>query len=361
MDANHSRVWAKRSVLVTGHTGFKGSWLVLWLYRLGAEVHGLALDPPTRPSLYESIRINEFLASDLRIDIRDFEATRAAVRKIKPEVIFHLAAQPLVSHGYQQPIATYATNVMGTAHVLEAARQVESARAIVAVTTDKCYENREWVYPYRESDRLGGFDPYSNSKACAELVVSAYRSSFLESQQIAIATARAGNVIGGGDWSEGRLIPDCVRAFQAGVPLKLRYPQAVRPWQHVLEPLSGYLLLAEALLGDRASQFCEAWNFGPDAADTVTVEEVARLAAQFWGNEAIVESATPQYHEAATLCLDSSKARARLGWKPQWPVREALEKTISWYRNWFASSPMREPSFEMIGIYEQGMKQGMQK
>lgn len=325
-------LWQDRRVLVTGHTGFKGAWLCLWLHQLGAQVCGLALDPPTQPSLYESIRVKEVMAADLRLDIRDAEAVRGAVAQVAPEVIFHLAAQPLVNRSYESPIKTYATNVMGTAHVLEAARLAGSVRAIVVVTTDKCYENQEWVYPYREHDRLGGFDPYSNSKACAELIVSAYRSSFLGPQGIAVATARAGNVIGGGDWATGRLIPDCVRAFQAGVPLKLRYPQAVRPWQHVLEPLSGYLRLAEALLGDRAMEFCEAWNFGPDAVDTVTVGEVAKLAAEIWGGTVEIAKADPDYHEAGLLQLDSSKARSRLQWKPRWSLDQAIQSTILWYR-----------------------------
>jgi CDP-glucose 4,6-dehydratase len=323
--------WQNRRVLVTGHTGFKGSWLCLWLHQLGAQVYGLALDPPTQLSLYSSAAIQELIAADWRVDIRDPAAVTAAIAQVEPEVIFHLAAQPLVNRSYEAPIETYATNVMGTAHVLEAARTVGSVRAIVVVTTDKCYENQEWVYPYRENDRLGGFDPYSNSKACAELVVSAYRSSFLGPQGIAVATARAGNVIGGGDWATGRLIPDCVRSFQAGIPLKLRYPQAVRPWQHVLEPLSGYLRLAEALLSDRAMEFCEAWNFGPDETSTVTVGEVAKLAAEIWGAEVEIIKTNPDYHEAGLLQLDSSKARSRLHWKPKWPLHQAIESTILWY------------------------------
>lgn len=325
-------IWQGTRVLVTGHTGFKGAWLCLWLHRLGAIVHGIALDPPTQLSLYEVAEIATLLESDRRVDIRDCDAVHQAIQAIQPEIIFHLAAQPLVSYGYEQPIETYSVNVMGTAHVLEAARKSPSVRAIVAITTDKCYENQEWVYPYRENDRLGGFDPYSNSKACTELVVSAYRSSFFEAQGIAVATARAGNVIGGGDWAVGRLIPDCVRAFQTGAPLKLRYPQAVRPWQHVLEPLSGYLRLAEALLGDRAMKFCEAWNFGPDETGMVTVGEVAKFAAEIWGGEVEIAKANPDYHEAGLLQLDSSKARSRLQWKPQWLLEKAIESTILWYR-----------------------------
>lgn len=333
--------WQGRRVLVTGHTGFKGAWLCLWLHQLGAQVYGLALEPPTQPNLYESARVKEVMAADLRIDIRDAEAVKGAITQVAPEVIFHLAAQPLVNRSYEAPIKTYTTNVMGTAHVLDAARLAGSVRAIVVVTTDKCYENQEWVYPYRENDRLGGFDPYSNSKACAELVVSAYRSSFLGPQGIAVATARAGNVIGGGDWATGRLIPDCVRAFQANVPLKLRYPQAVRPWQHVLEPLSGYLRLAEALLGDRAMEFCEAWNFGPDAVDTVTVGEVAKLAAEIWGGAVEITKTDPDYHEAGLLQLDSSKARSQLQWQPRWSLSQAIESTVSWYRAYYDGQEMQ--------------------
>ncbi|WP_199309279.1 MULTISPECIES: CDP-glucose 4,6-dehydratase [unclassified Limnothrix] len=341
-------IWQEQSVLVTGHTGFKGAWLCLWLHQLGARVSGLALDPPTNPSLYQVVSFERLLESDLRVDVRDGVAIEAAICQTQPTVIFHLAAQPLVKRSYELPVKTYATNVMGTAHVLEAARLVDSVRAIIVVTTDKCYENQEWVYPYRENDRLGGFDPYSNSKACAELVVSAYRSSFLGPQGIAVATARAGNVIGGGDWATGRLIPDCVRAFQAAEPLKLRYPQAVRPWQHVLEPLSGYLRLAEALLGDRALEFCEAWNFGPDAVDTVTVGEVAKLAAEVWGGTVEIAKINPDYHEAGLLQLDSSKARSRLYWKPRWSLNQAVESTVSWYRAYYDGREMQQVTQEQI-------------
>ncbi|MBD2160575.1 CDP-glucose 4,6-dehydratase [Limnothrix sp. FACHB-1083] len=344
----NSSPWQGRRVLVTGHTGFKGSWLCLWLHSLGGDVYGLALDPPTQPNLYKTLLLHGLLVADARIDIRNFEAVKRVIIQAEPEIIFHLAAQSLVQTSYASPIETYATNVMGTAHVLEAARLVDSVRAIIVVTTDKCYENQEWVYPYRENDRLGGFDPYSNSKACAELVVSAYRSSFLGPQGIAVATARAGNVIGGGDWATGRLIPDCVRAFQADEPLKLRYPQAVRPWQHVLEPLSGYLRLAEALLGDRALEFCEAWNFGPDAVDTVTVGEVAKLAAEVWGGTVEIAKINPDYHEAGLLQLDSSKARSRLQWKPRWSLNQAVESTVSWYRAYYDGQEMQQVTQEQI-------------
>ncbi|GAB4340662.1 MAG: CDP-glucose 4,6-dehydratase [Cyanophyceae cyanobacterium] len=352
-----SAIWQEQSVLVTGHTGFKGAWLCLWLHQLGTRVSGLALDPPTDPNLYQAAGIEKLLESDLKVDIRDGAATEAAIRQTQPTVIFHLAAQPLVNYSYQFPLETYAVNVMGTAHVLEAARKAGSVRAVVVVTTDKCYENHEWVYPYRETDALGGFDPYSNSKACAELVVSAYRSSFLQSEGIAVATARAGNVIGGGDWAMGRLIPDCVRAFQSGKALRLRYPQAVRPWQHVLEPLSGYLLLAERLLGDDAAAFCEAWNFGPSVAESRAVGEVARLAAEIWGGTVEIMDVAPMHHEAGLLQLDSSKARSRLPWQPRWSVERAIRYSLQWYQAAEQRSAMQGLSLEMIDRYVQSQRE----
>jgi CDP-glucose 4,6-dehydratase len=352
-----AETWQGKQVLVTGHTGFKGAWLCLWLHHLGAIVHGLALDPPTQPSLYEVAQISSLLKSDLRVDIRDEEAVRCAIQAIQPEVIFHLAAQPLVAYGYAQPIETYAVNVMGTAHVLEAARNSSSVRAIVAITTDKCYENREWVYPYRETDPLGGFDPYSSSKACAELVISAYRTSFFKptsgtNSPIALASARAGNVIGGGDWADNRLVPDCIRSFLAGEKLELRYPQAVRPWQHVLEPLAGYLLLGEALLVDQTSSVDEAWNFGPSFADTATVREVVERVSQQWGgNSTSIRSVPALNHEAGILRLDSSKALTQLGWRPRWDLIRAIEETVLWYRAWSDGKPMREYSLACLAAY----------
>ncbi len=346
-------IWQEQSVLVTGHTGFKGAWLCLWLHQLGARVSGLALDPPTNPSLYQEAGVEGLLEVDLRADIRDLGVTEAAICQIQPTVIFHLAAQPLVNYGYESPVETYAVNIMGTAHVLEAARKAGSVRAVVVVTTDKCYENHEWVYPYREIDALGGTDPYSSSKACAELLVAAYRASFLRSEGIAVATARAGNVIGGGDWATGRLLPDCVRAFQEGQPLKLRYPHAVRPWQHVLEPLSGYLVLAEKLLGENAEDFCEAWNFGPSKSDSRTVEEVARLAAEYWGGSIEIAGIDPLHHEARMLQLDSSKARSRLQWRPKWPVEQAVRYSIQGYQAAGQGVAMQVSILEAIDHYVQ--------
>jgi CDP-glucose 4,6-dehydratase len=344
--------WSGRSVLLTGHTGFKGAWLSLWLHRLGARVHGLALDLPTDPSLFDAARVGEVLASDTRLDLRDAEATHGAFERIRPEVVFHLAAQPLVAEGYRDPVQTYAVNLMGTVHVLDAVRRTDSVRAAVVITTDKCYENREWAYPYRETDRLGGYDPYSNSKACTELVVDAYRSSYFSEQGVALATARAGNVIGGGDWAAHRLIPDCVRALLSGTPLALRYPHAVRPWQHVLDPLAGYLRLAEMLLGEDPLAVSEAWNFGPDTDAAVSVGEVVATVANLWGGEIRLETVAPGQHEAGQLRLDSSKTRARLGWQPRWTLQAALEQTIAWYRAWSQGRDMQAVSLAQIARYE---------
>jgi CDP-glucose 4,6-dehydratase len=333
--------WKGRRVLLTGHTGFKGSWLALWLQGLGVELCGLALEPPTADNLFEDARVGQGMRSVIG-DIRDAELVRRVFIEHRPEVVFHLAAQPLVRASYADPLGTYATNVMGTAHVLEAARAIDTLRAVVVVTTDKCYENREWPWPYRESDRLGGFDPYSNSKACAELVVSAYRNSFFNPGDyarhgVAIASARAGNVIGGGDWAEDRLVPDAIRAFQQGRPVQIRSPKAVRPWQHVLEPLRGYLDLAALLLGnldqlDKGVAGAGAWNFGPHPGDAKPVEWVVNELARLWGQGAGWEQEQGAHpYEAQTLMLDISKAAAQLGWQPRMQVAEALAITTAWY------------------------------
>jgi CDP-glucose 4,6-dehydratase len=327
--------WAGRRVLLTGHTGFKGSWLALWLQGLGADLCGLALEPPTADNLYEDARVGQGMRSVIG-DIRDAEQVRRVFVEHRPEVVFHLAAQPLVRASYSDPLGTYATNVMGTAHVLDAARAVDTLRAVVVITTDKCYENREWPWPYRESDRLGGFDPYSNSKACAELVVSAYRNSFFNPRDyarhgVAIASARAGNVIGGGDWAEDRLVPDAIRAFQQGCAVRVRNAEAIRPWQHVLEPLQGYLDVAELLL-DKGVVGGEAWNFGPHPGDARPVEWVVNELARLWGEESGWEQEPGQHpHEAQTLKLDISKAAAQLGWQPRLQLAEALAITAAWY------------------------------
>lgn len=343
---SYGGVYRGRRVLVTGHTGFKGSWLCLWLDALGAQVSGLALDPPSEPNHWDQLAL---ATKDHRVDIRDEAAVRAVFAEARPEIVFHLAAQPLVRRSYNDPITTWATNVMGTAHVLEAVRHTPGIRAAVVVTTDKCYENREWPWAYRERDRLGGHDPYSASKAGAELVAASYRTSFL--QQAAaplLATARGGNVIGGGDWSEDRLIPDLVRSVIAEEPLTIRSPHATRPWQHVLDCLSGYLLLGQRLLAGDAS-CAEAWNFGPDQQGSRTVEQVLHDLAREWPGLCWKLTDTTQPHEAGALQLDSAKARTRLQWRPVWNYEEAINRTADWYQTWLKSREVK--SDEQLDAY----------
>lgn len=336
-----------RRVLVTGHTGFKGAWLSFWLQRLGAEVLGLALGPPTAQSLFEEAQLGE-LVDSRRGDVRDPEALRAAVADFRPEAIFHLAAQSLVRPSYDDPLGTLSTNVMGTANVLQTVRHSPETRAVVIVTTDKCYRNDEWPWGYRESDPLGGHDPYSASKACAELVAAAYRDSFFppakyaRAHSVAVATARSGNVIGGGDWAVDRLVPDCVRSFMAGQPAKVRLPRAVRPWQHVLEPLWGYILLG-AKLTEEGPAFGGPWNFAPlDRGDMWTVGQMATRLRDLWGQGATwLAEEEPQPPEAGLLVLDASKAFMRLGWRPRWTTDEALAKTVAWYRGWQEDGSVR--------------------
>lgn len=349
--------WGKRSVFLTGHTGFKGGWLSLWLNKIGAKVHGYALDPTTEPSLFHVAQLAPLFASDTRADLANREQLRFALERASPEVVFHLAAQPLVRESYRDPLGTLATNVMGTANLLEAARGIDSIRAIVVVTTDKVYANDDSGHLYREDDPLGGRDIYSASKAAAELVVSSYRSSFFADKHgPRIATARAGNVIGGGDWALDRLIPDCLRSFAEGVPVSLRYPAAIRPWQHVLEPLSGYLNLAEHLIRSDGEVFAKAWNFGPDPAGEACVGDVALAVARIWGEGATVElcSSEKNPHEAALLSLDSSQARTALQWIARWPLLRALQETVAWQRRWNGGGDMRAICEAQIDSYATG-------
>jgi CDP-glucose 4,6-dehydratase len=342
--------WRGRRVLITGHTGFKGSWMSLWLQALGAEVHGVALAPPTNPSLFLDARVASGMESHSG-DIRNFEFVRSVTRAISPEIVIHMAAQPLVRQSYIAPVETYATNVMGTVHLLEAARQVSSVRTIVNVTTDKCYENREWVWGYREDEPMGGYDPYSSSKGCSELITGAYRKSFLQDRGISLASARAGNVIGGGDWAAERLVPDILRAFEHDEPVLIRNPKSIRPWQHVLEPLSGYLQLAQAL-HNGGPEFDGAWNFGPADDDAKSVLWIVEYMASLWGGSSrwlIDDSVHP--HEAHNLKLDTSKARANLGWLPRWDLATALEKVVSWQRARSRGECVREVCMEQIKEY----------
>jgi CDP-glucose 4,6-dehydratase len=350
-------VWRDRRVFLTGHTGFKGSWLSLWLQKRGAQVRGYALDPWTDPNMFTVANVASAV-EDIRGDILDRSKLEAAMVEFAPEVVFHMAAQPLVRRSYNDPVETYAANVMGTVHVLEAIRKSPGVRAVVSVTTDKCYENKEWVWPYRENDPLGGYDPYSSSKACAEIVSAAYRSSFfpvdsLDQHHVALATARAGNVIGGGDWSTDRLIPDLIRGFQKKQPVSIRRPKSIRPWQYVLEPLHGYILLAEQLLAQK-QQFSSAFNFGPGDDDAWTVERIATKIADAWGGRAEwVLAPDPGAHEAGYLKLDASKARAELGWQPCLKTGTSLEWVIAWYRAWERGEAMQEFTFAQIAKYEE--------
>jgi CDP-glucose 4,6-dehydratase len=347
----NAEFWRGKRVFLTGHTGFKGSWLSLWLQSMGTEVHGLALAPPTVPSLYNEAGVGKNLASNIG-DIRNYDIVYAAMKVSKPDIVIHMAAQPLVRLSYDTPIETYATNVMGTVHVLEAARQIGTARAIVNVTTDKCYENREWVWGYREDEPMGGYDPYSNSKGCSELVTSAYRRSFFQRQGIALASARAGNVIGGGDWAKDRLIPDILRAFDCGEPVVIRNPYATRPWQHVLEPLSGYLVLAEKLYAEGMS-WAEAWNFGPSDEDARPVQWIVEKMVQLWGKDASWQlDDTNHVHEAAYLKLDISKAKSRLSWQPHWSLSGALEQIVDWQQAWLAKHDVQEKCIQQIQLYQ---------
>lgn len=350
-----------KKVFMTGHTGFKGSWLCLWLHRLGAEVTGYALEPPTAPSLFELARVGELIHSIIA-DVRDLERLKSEMQAAEPEIVIHMAAQPLVRDSYKIPVDTYAINVMGTVNLLETVRACPSVRAVVNVTTDKVYENREWAWGYRENEPFGGFDPYSNSKACSELVTAAYRQSYFGDQYLnnstfqhhgaAVATVRAGNVIGGGDWAMDRLIPDMVRAILAGEPVRIRNPHAIRPWQHVLEPLSGYLLLAQRLC-ENGRQFASGWNFGPDDADARPVEWLVRQLCGIWPDGAGYEIDQGEHpHEAHYLKLDCSRAKAELGWRPRWDLERALRSIADWTRSFREGGDLRAVCLGQIADYE---------
>jgi CDP-glucose 4,6-dehydratase len=349
----NSRFWQGKKVFLTGHTGFKGGWLTLWLRTLGAKVTGYSLPAPTCPSFFEVARVTDDVAS-VEGDVRDLAALTAAVRQADPEILIHMAAQSLVRPSYENPAETYATNVLGTVNALEAVRSLAGLRAAVVVTSDKCYENAGEQQHFRESDRLGGHDPYSSSKACAELVATAYRDSYFAGKPgaAAIATARAGNVIGGGDWAADRLVPDAIRAFGSGQPVRLRYPQATRPWQHVLDPLQGYLLLAERLCGNASPGCAEAWNFGPGNDCVKTVAEVVDALAAQWGAAASWKpDAASNPHEARYLGVDAGKARARLGWQPRLDFARSIGWTVEWYRAWRDGADMRRFSESQLERY----------
>lgn len=346
------RFWAGKRVLLTGHTGFKGCWLALWLHKLGAHVTGVALPPDTQPSLFALAGVAKLLDSH-EVDIRDAQALAAVVHQAQPELVLHLAAQALVRPSYAQPLQTLATNVMGTAHLLDALRGLDSVRAAVIVTTDKVYHNREWARPYVEDDALGGYDPYSASKAAAEIVTASYRDSFLREQGVRVATARAGNVIGGGDWSHDRLIPDAVRAWSAGQPLEIRRPDAVRPWQHVLEPLAGYLRLAELLWQD--ARFASAYNFGPRTGETATVRQVVDLALATYGAGEVRYGEVPAGpHEAGLLALDIAKAGRELGFAPRWALPQGIGRTMGWYRQQQRGEDARALCLSDLAVFESG-------
>jgi CDP-glucose 4,6-dehydratase len=347
--------WTGKKVFITGHTGFKGSWISFWLQEMGAIVKGYSLAPPTEPSLFVEADVAAGMESQIA-DIRDYQLLLNSIVAFKPEVVFHMAAQPLVRLSYDAPIETYSTNVMGTVHLLEACRKVSGIKAIVNVTSDKCYENQEWDWGYRENERLGGYDPYSNSKACAELVTSSFRQSFFNpaiysEHGVGLASVRAGNVIGGGDWALDRLVPDILKAFEDGRSVEIRNPHAIRPWQHVLEPLSGYLVTAEKLYLDGAD-YSEAWNFGPKDDDAQPVQKIVEALSTCWGDDAewFLSEGNPP-HEAHYLKLDCSKARVKLSWQPVWDLNTTLKKITKWHKEWLRKNNMRLHTLAEIKEY----------
>jgi CDP-glucose 4,6-dehydratase len=351
----NSSFWKNKKVFITGHTGFKGSWLSIMLNLLGADVYGYALKAHTNPNLYELAKVDQLISSTIG-DVRDYVTLLKTLQEVQPEIVIHMAAQALVMESYKNPRDTYEINVMGTVNLLDAARLVNSVKVILNVTTDKCYENKEWHWGYRENEPMGGYDPYSNSKGCSELVTSSFRSSFFnpkdyENHRVALASARAGNVIGGGDWAENRLIPDFIRAILRGEKLKIRSPYAIRPWQHVLEPLSGYLALCEKLFSDGPS-FAEGWNFGPNDSDAKNVEWITNKICELWSDGASYElDKTPQPHEASYLKLDCSKAKTLLNWQPKWDIETSLQMIVDWTKAYQNNNNMREVSIKQITKY----------
>jgi len=347
-----NNIFLNKKILVTGHTGFKGSWLCILLNRLGADIYGYALAPPTDPSLFVEAKIEKLMSSFIG-DIRDFQNLKQVLNEVKPEIIIHMAAQPLVRESYRNPIETYSTNVMGTVNLLEAIRQTECIKVLVNVTSDKCYENKEWHWGYRENESMGGYDPYSNSKGCSELVTASYRNSFFNPKNysqhgVTVATARAGNVVGGGDWADDRLIPDFIRSISKGEKLKIRSPYAIRPWQHVLDPLSGYLTLVSHLLL-HGSKYAEAWNFGPKENDDKNVEWIASKICSLWGENVEYEiDSTPQPHEANYLKLDCSKAKVELGWSSRWDIETSLAKVVEWTKAYNKNADVRQLCVDQI-------------
>lgn len=359
INRNTPRFWRGKKVFLTGHTGFKGAWLSIWLHALGTRLTGFSLDPPTEPSLFGLAGVQRMLHSMIG-DVRDGVSLHQALSSAAPDIVIHMAAQPLVRESYLAPVDTYSTNVMGTVNLLEAVRNCPTVRAVVIVTTDKCYENQEPDHPFREGEPLGGYDPYSSSKACAELVTAAWRSSYFNPHdyarhRVAIATARAGNVIGGGDWAKDRLMPDCIRALRQGEPIRIRNPHAVRPWQHVLEPLSGYLALAQRLF-ERGSDYGGAWNFGPNSEDARPVAWVVGRLCEQWGENRCYQIDSGDHpHEARYLRLDIDKAKSRLNWHPRWNIHQALEATVEWVRVWQAGGDLAAHSLAQINRYEMSL------
>ncbi len=351
-----AKFWSGKRVFLTGHTGFKGSWISLWLQSMGAQVTGLALDPPSNPSLFEVAGVAQGMDSNIG-DIRDLELVKTLMAKAKPEIVIHMAAQALVRYSYDNPVETYEVNVMGSVNILEAVRQTGGVKAFINVTSDKCYDNKEWNWGYREDEPMGGYDPYSNSKGCAELVTSSFRKSFFNPKDyathgVAVASGRAGNVIGGGDWALDRLIPDFMNSILAGKPVVIRSPTAIRPWQHVLEPLSGYLFLAQELY-EKGVDYAEGWNFGPTDEDAKPVEWIVERLIQLWGEGANWKlDSEPQPHEAHYLKLDTSKARMQLNWHPRWSIFDTLEKITTWYKAYTSGQDMRAFTLDQITEYQ---------